>query len=364
MQHKQIRVPTGRGGTIRLPFCERGIGRKAGATDGRGQMAKIRDIAKRTGASIATVSRVVNGSGYVSAEMRARIEEAVRDLDYRPNAGARMMRSGSSRAVGVLLPALDVHFFGILAHTVEQALFARGYQAMICSTSESPAHEAAYVGAMLAQKVDGVILAAVASDGAGVGRLMAAGVPIVAVDRALPGLAAVAVDHHAGGRMLARHLLDLGHRAIGVVGAPGHSAPVQERLAGISAELADAGLAPVVVRLGAEHGFEACRALADAALEACHPTAIIGTTDMAAIGAIHAAVGRGLLVPRDLSVIGFDDLPAARYTIPQLTTVAQPIREIGQAAVDRLLALIEGKAALPPPALPLRLMERGTTARV
>lgn len=327
-------------------------------------MTKIRDIAKHAGASIATVSRVVNGSGYVSAAMRERIETAVRELDYRPNAGARMMRSGSSRMVGVLLPALDVHFFGILAHTVEQALFLRGYQAMICSTAESPAHEADYVGAMLAQRVDGVIMAAVASDGAGVGRLIAAGVPIVAVDRALPGVAAVAVDHHAGGRMLARHLLDLGHRAIGVVGAPDHSAPVQERLAGIAAELAAAGLAPVAVRLGPEHGFEACRALADALLAEVRPTAIIGTTDMAAIGAIHAGVGRGMAVPGDLSVIGFDDLPAARYTIPQLTTVAQPLREIGQAAVERVLALIEGRAPLPPPVLELRLVERGTTARV
>ena len=235
---------------------------------------------------------------------------------------------------------------------------------MICSTAESPAHEADYVGAMLAQRVDGVIMAAVASDGVGVGRLIAAGVPIVAVDRALPGVAAVAVDHHAGGRMLARHLLDLGHRAIGVVGAPDHSAPVQERLAGIAAELAAAGLAPVAVRLGPEHGFEACRALADALLAEVRPTAIIGTTDMAAIGAIHAGVGRGMAVPGDLSVIGFDDLPAARYTIPQLTTVAQPLREIGQAAVERVLALIEGRAPLPPPVLELRLVERGTTARV
>lgn len=327
-------------------------------------MTSIRDIARRTGASIATVSRVVNGSGYVSAAMRARIEAAVRELDYRPNAGARAMRSGSSRMVGVLLPALDVHFFGILAHTVEQALFARGYQAMICSTAESATHEAAYVGAMLAQQVDGLILAAVTQDGAGVGRLMAAGVPIVAVDRALPGVLAVAVDHRAGGRMLARHLMDCGHRAIGVVGAPGHSAPVQERLAGITAELAGAGLAPVAVRLGAEHGFEACRALADGLLAECRPTALIGTTDMAAIGALHAAVGRGLRVPDDLSVIGFDDLPAARYTIPQLTTVAQPVREIGQAAVDRLIALMRGEPAPPAPALPLVLVERGTVGRV
>ena len=324
-------------------------------------MTKIKDIAARAGASIASVSRVVNGSGYVSADMRARIEAAVAELGYRPNAGARLMRSGSSRMVGVLLPALDVHFFGILAHTVEQALFARGYQAMICSTAESPEHEAAYVAAMLAQQVDGVILASVTSDSAAVGRLSTAKVPIVAVDRALPGTPAVAADHHGGGQMIARHLLDLGHRRIGIVGAPGHSAPVQQRLAGIVAELAGAGLAPLATRLGPEHSFEACRSLADDLLSQVTPTALIGISDMAAIGALHAAVARGLAVPDDLSVIGFDDLPAARYTLPQLTTVAQPIRQIGQSAVDTLVALMRGETPPPPPSLPLTLITRGTT---
>ena len=325
-------------------------------------MTKIKEIAERAGASIATVSRVVNGSGYVSAAMRARIEAAVAELGYRPNAGARMMRSGSSRMVGVLLPALDVHFFGILAHTVEQALFARGYQAMICSTAESPEHEADYVSAMLAQQVDGVILAAVTPDGAGVARLRAARVPIVALDRALPGTPTVAADHRAGGRMQARHLIDLGHRRFGVIGAPGHSAPVQDRLAGLTEELAAAGLPPPMIRLGPDHGFEACRDLAAALLAETRPDALIGTSDMAAIGALHAAAGCGLSVPGDLSIIGFDDLPAARYTIPQLTTIAQPIREIGQAAVDQIIALMRGETPPRPAPLPLTLIPRGTTA--
>lgn len=324
-------------------------------------MTKIKDIAARAGASIATVSRVVNGSGYVSPAMRARIEAAVRDLGYTPNAGARMMRSGSSRMVGVLLPALDVHFFGILAHVVEQALFRQGYHAMICSTAESPEHEAAYVAALLGQQVDGVILASVTSEGVAVERLRAAGVPIVAVDRALPGLPAITADHHAGGRLMARHLIDLGHSRIGVVGAPGHSAPVQQRVAGITSELAAAGLAPIAIRLGPDHGFDPCRSLADDLLADCRPDALIGTSDMAAIAALHAAAARGLSVPADLSVIGFDDLPAARYTLPQLTTVAQPIRAIGEAATDRIIALMRGLPPPPMPDLPLAIIERGTT---
>lgn len=325
-------------------------------------MTKIKDIAARAGSSIATVSRVVNGSGYVSPAMRARIEDAIRDLGYTPNAGARLMRSGSSRMVGVLLPALDVHFFGILAHVVEQSLFRRGYHAMICSTAESPEHEAAYVAALLSQQVDGVILASVTTDSAAVERLRAADIPIVAVDRALPGLPTVTADHQAGGRLMARHLIDLGHRAIAIIGAPAHSAPVQQRVAGITAELATAGLSPVDTRLAAVHDFDTCRSLAAALLQDHRPSALLGTSDMAAIGALHAAADSGLRVPQDISVVGFDDLPAARYTLPPLTTVAQPIRAIGEAAVDRLIARMRSQALPAPPDLPLTLITRGTTA--
>lgn len=327
-------------------------------------MAGIRDIATRAGASIATVSRVINGSGYVSASMRARIETVIDEMQFRPNAGAASMRRGKSRMVGVLLPALDVKFFGILAHVIEQALFARGYHAFICCSSESPEREAAYVAAMLAQRVDGVIIASVTSDTVAAARLTAAGVPIVAVDRAIKGAVTVKADHKAGGRRMADHLLALGHRRIAVIGAPEHSTPVTERLGGVTDALAEAGLMPVAVRLGTEHSFEACRDLAVALLaEGVRADAVIGLTDLAAIGAIHALHERGIAVPADVSVIGFDDMPMARYVLPQLTTVAQPIREIGALAVEQIVRLMTGEplSAVQPPAL--SVVVRGTTAR-
>lgn len=327
-------------------------------------MAGIRDIATRAGASIATVSRVINGSGYVSPSMRARIETVIAEMQFRPNAGAASMRRGKSRMVGVLLPALDVKFFGILAHVIEQALFARGYHAFICCSSESPEREAEYIAAMLAQRVDGVIIASVTSDTIAAARLTAAGVPIVAVDRAIAGAVTVKADHYAGGRLMAGHLLALGHRRIAVTGAPEHSTPVTERLAGVRDALAAAGLEPVAVRLGEEHGFEACRDMAAALLsEGVETDAVIGLTDLAAIGAIHALHERGIAVPQDVSVIGFDDMPMARYVIPQLTTVAQPIREIGALAVEQIVRLMTGEALSEdqPPAL--SVIERGTTAR-
>lgn len=327
-------------------------------------MTSIRDIALRAGASVATVSRVINASGYVSAETRARVQQAIADLAYTPNAGARRLRSGASRMVGVVLPALDVPFFGILAHVLERELFRRSYQALICCTDESADQEARYISTLLSQQIDGVIAASVLADVTQYRRLAGAGIPIVALDRDLPGLQAVCIkaDHHAGGVMMAEHLLALGHQRIAVIGAPGHSAPVLARVQGVVDRMAQAGLRPVQVALGPSHDFDACKVLASQVLEEMRPTAVIGTTDIAAIGAVHAAIGLGLTVPGDVSVIGFDDLPAARYVLPALTTIAQPLREIGALAVAQLCALMAGEL-FPESAVPaLRLVVRDTTA--
>lgn len=323
-------------------------------------MASIRDIAARSGTSPATVSRVVNSSGYVSPEARAAVDAAIAALGYTPHAGARRLRSGASRMVGVLLPALDVPFFAILAHQIERSLFDAGYQALICCTDESARVEARYISTLLSQGVEGVLAASVLSDGDQYGRL--AGLPTVAIDRALPGLQAVVVgaDHEAGGRLMADHLLSLGHRRIALLGAPAHSAPVQARIAGATARLAEAGLAPLATELGPDHAVEPCRALADRLLP-LGPTAILATTDIAAIGALHAALARGLRVPQDLALIGFDDLPAASWVLPALTTVAQPLREIARTAVAQLVARMQGEEIPPPTPFAPRLIRRATT---
>ena len=328
-------------------------------------MASIRDIAYHAGTSVATVSRVINDSGYVSAATRARVQQAIATLGFLPNAGARRLRSGSSRMVGVVLPALDVPFFAILAHVVERALFRQGYQALICCTDESADQEARYVSTLLSQQVDGVLAASVLADSTQYRRIADAGIPIVALDRDLPEIAAVQVkaDHRLGGQMMAAHLLDLGHRRIAVVGAPAHSPPIRARLQGVIDRLGAAGLHPSQVALGEVHDFDACQALARQVLSGDpRPTAVIGTTDTAAIGAIHAAIGLGLSVPGDLSVIGFDDLPAARYVLPALSTVAQPLRDIGECAVRQLCALMSGEEIAPPTEFALHLVVRDTTA--
>ncbi|MFK0164375.1 LacI family DNA-binding transcriptional regulator [Rhizobium sp. NPDC090279] len=330
----------------------------------------IRHIAKLAGTSVSSVSRVLNSSGYASPELRERVEAAIRTLNYTPSKGARMLRGAPSRMIGLILPSIDVPFFGILAHAIEQELFQRGYQTLICSTAENMDHEARYISMLLSQRVDGVIVASAFGSTRHFETLRDAHIPIVAIDRELPGIAddAVMADHEVGGRLMARHLIERGHRAIGIVGAPAHSQPVQLRLRGIAKEMAACGIAPVAISMAEEHSFAAAYPLAKE-LVASRPevTGIIGTTDISAIAAIHAVQDHGFAVPRDYSVIGFDDLPEAAYVFPRLTTVAQPIRGVGEQAVRRLETLIEEPRADSESQkdtivkLPVTLIERDST---
>lgn len=299
----------------------------------------IRTIAKVAGTSVSSVSRVLNNSGYVSLQVRRRVEAAIKDLNYTPSKGARMLRGEASRMIGLMLPSIDVPFFGILANTIERELFERGYHTLICSSAENEEHEARYVAMLSAQRVEGVIVASVHGGNTHLKPLADSGIPIIAIDRELEGISddAVMADHGEGGRMMAEHLIGLGHVRIAVVGAPGHSQPIRLRMNGIRAVLREHALSAAVEAIGEDHSFAGTYALAQDVLRTHRDiTAIIGTTDIAAIAAIHALRDSGRTVPGDCSVIGFDDLPEATYVLPRLTTVAQPISGVALEAIRRL----------------------------
>lgn len=335
--------------------------------------ASIRTIAKVAETSVSSVSRVLNNSGYVSPEVRQRVETAIRDLNYAPSKGARMLRGEASRMIGLMLPSIDVPFFGILANTIERELFERGYHTLICSSAENEEHEARYVAMLRAQRVEGVIVASAYGGTAHLKPLADSGIPIIAIDRELEGISddAIMADHVEGGRIMAQHLIDLGHRKVAVVGAPGHSQPIQLRLQGIRQVLHRHGLSPVIEAIGEDHSFAAIYALAQKVLDDHGDiTAIIGTTDIAAIAVIHAVRDSGRSVPQNCSVIGFDDLPEAAYVLPRLTTVAQPIRDVALEATrrleerlgDRQQSLDHRPASVT--RLPVRLIVRESTAPV
>ncbi|MEP1539264.1 MAG: LacI family DNA-binding transcriptional regulator [Paracoccaceae bacterium] len=307
-------------------------------------MATIKDIAQRSGAGISTVSRVLNNSGYVSSATRARVEQAIADLGYRPNAGARMMRNGRSNLIGILVPSIKVDFFARLAHRLEQALFAQGYQTLICSTAEDVRHENEYVSMLLAQQVDGAVVVSVGGDGRAFSRLKDVGIPMIALDRQLDGLGAKSVraDHFAGGQLATEHLIKLGHRKISIIGAPEQSEPVQMRTAGAVDACKRAGLKAPQTILGTDHSVQGCAALAQKVLDTVdRPSAIVATSDIAAIGALHAARILGIAIPQEVSVTGFDDTPMAAYVFPAITTVVQPIDQIAHECIAALLCMIQ-----------------------
>lgn len=335
--------------------------------------ASIRTIAKVAETSVSSVSRVLNNSGYVSPEVRQRVETAIRDLNYAPSKGARMLRGEASRMIGLMLPSIDVPFFGILANAIERELFERGYHTLICSSAENEEHEARYVAMLRAQRVEGVIVASAYGGTAHLKPLADSGIPIIAIDRELEGISddAIMADHVEGGRIMAQHLIDLGHRKVAVVGAPGHSQPIRLRLQGIREVLRHNGLSPVTEAIGEDHSFPAIYSLAEKVLhDHGDLTAIVGTTDIAAIAVIHAVRDSGRSVPENCSVIGFDDLPEAAYVLPRLTTVAQPIRDVALEATRR----VEERLGHRQPSfdhrpasvtrLPVRLIVRESTAPV
>jgi LacI family transcriptional regulator len=339
------------------------------------------DVARAAGVSVATVSYVLNGGPRpVSEARRRRVLQAVADLGYRPNAIARSLRARRTRILGLVLPDSANPYFAALAKAIEEAATARGYQVIVANAAERPEREAAHIEALLRLQVDGLCwipadLRRAARDAP------RPSVPTVQVDRTLeppgagqaggegpggPRYDVVAADNRAGGRLAAAHLLTLGHRRLACLAGPASHRHAQARLQGFRDALREAGRASGLVAHG-DFDFASGAAIAArwCALPAAErPTGIVCGNDAMAVGALAAVARAGLRVPRDLSVTGFDDLPLAPFTVPPLTTVAQPVAELAEAAVERLLTRIERPAEAPPPrhtVFPVRLVVRGST---
>jgi LacI family transcriptional regulator len=315
-------------------------------------MPTMKEVADRAGVSVATVSRVVNQSGYVRVTLQERVREAMRDLRYHPSALARSLRRQETLTIGLLLPQLDQPFFSRVAFVIMQALFKRNYRTLVCSSEEDPAQEDAYIDMLIRQRVDGVIVAPTGQNQS-TRSFVEQGVPVVLFDRDLPSLNVSKVfgDHRRGGYLALKYLIDLGHKQIAIVGKDDTAASLAWRLEGAEHALAEAGLEGKVYL---EHldsdadSYSAGYDIAKRILSAPNrPTAIFAVTDVSAVGAMRGAAEVGLKVPGDVSIIGYDDIPLARLCIPALTTIAQPTDAMGQKAVDILMAAM-GKTNPPP----------------
>lgn len=302
-------------------------------------MTTLKDVAIRAGVSLGTVSRVINGLPNVSPTLRERVEDAIRELDYQPNTLGRNLRRRRTGTISVVVPDITALFFAELVKEIESAAMRAGYSVLIGNSANSRKIEDFYLSKLSENGIDGLIFSS-SAEGDELG--VRPGAALVAVDREVPGFDLIASDHEAGAREVVQHLHDLGHRRIACISGPPEMPVFQHRLAGYRA-VAEAWLEKLEIdpgryvrfeTLDAMHGIEQALSLLD---EDPRPTAIFATTDQQAIGILRACADRGLRVPEDVSVAGFDDIPLAQLVTPRLTTVRQPIAEIGALAVERLL---------------------------
>jgi len=307
-------------------------------------------VAAEARVSIATVSRVINGNRRVSPDLRSSVLSAMDRLGYQPNAIAQGLRRSATRSVGVLIPRIHEPFFSTLAFAIERTLFASDYRGLLCSTEEQPDKERAYVDMLLTQQVDAFIyFPSIAGSQANLRRIVERGIPVVLIERSFAELevSRVLISNFQGGYDGAQHLIALGHTHIGVICANLASMPV-ERLSGAQQALTEAGVDAEVRIMSRGSDFEAGY---EAALDMLHrpgrPTAVFALADSIAVGVLHAAAYLDLRVPEDLSVVGFDNISLAAFVIPPLTTVAQPIYAIGEAAVRILLHQLQDPGAAP-----------------
>ena len=306
----------------------------------------IEDVARAAGVSIATVSRYLNGpDGAVAKDTGTRIRAAVERLGYVPNAAARSLKTGKTHLIGVLLANIAHPYWSAVLAGVEDACQRAGYGAIVSSAADRADVEHDYLQAFLKQRVDGILLNPAHADPATVAAWAALRVPVVLIDRTLPGLPfpLVAMDNELGTQLAVEHLLGLGHRRIGFVSwRPDGLSNREERLAGYRSALAAAGLGTDrrLVRFAAEgwsDGVDQTLALLD---EADPPTAIVSASSMLNLQVLAAIKRGGLRVPADISVVGFDDSPWDALLDPPLTTVATPARRLGTAAVEALVGAI------------------------
>ncbi|TMB96733.1 MAG: LacI family transcriptional regulator [Chloroflexi bacterium] len=325
---------------------------------------RIYDVALSARVSIATVSRVANGTARVDERTEARVRRAMERLGYRPHALARGLATRRSHTLGLLITdILDPYFAEIVRGAQERAESA-GYVVLLGDASVHTSAEDLLVKRLLERRVDGLIVASSRTTDAYAAQLASEDIPVVCINGPLGQFAhAVQIDHRKGARLAVEHLASLGHTRIahitGAVGVPTR----QERLAGYRAALKDLGLSydPSLVIAGVTSIADSHDAVAGLLGLAAAPTAIFAFNDRWAIGAYAAVRDAGLRIPADVSVVGFDDLEMDEWVQPALTSVRQPRREMGRIAADVLLAVLAGESASELVVVEPSLVIRGST---
>lgn len=331
-----------------------------------GATVTLEQVAREAGVSPSTVSRILNGTASVSAAKQAAVDEAIRRLRFRPNPVARGLAGGRTLSVGVLTQTISSPFYGEALHGIEEHLEREGYIPIFVSGHWQEQGERKALEALLSRRVDGLIVLAGRVSNATLEEF-ARDLPMVVVGRRLngPRLVSLEFDNRAGALIATRHLIECGHRRIAfIAGDSGHE-DATERQEGYLQALAEAGIDfdPSLVVPGdftEAGGLLAVNRMLEGRLSF---TAIFAANDQSAIGAALGLYRKNVRVPDDVSLVGFDDLAPARYSIPPLTTVRQSVYEMGSQAALAMLALLRGEEPAPVPPPPV-LVPRESTRRV
>jgi LacI family transcriptional regulator len=309
----------------------------------------IRDVAREAEVSVATVSRVLNESGPVSARTRERVREVAGRLRYSPSGAARSLIMSRTSTVGVLLPDLYGEFFSEVIRGIDQTAQRHGYHLFVSSSHNDKSEIEAALRAMRG-RVDGVLLMSPDIDAPALGANLPESLPIVLLNCAVHDSAydSLNIDNFGGARAMVEHLVGLGHREIAIIKGSDRNFDARERLAGYRAGLRAAGIERRPERelqgdFTESSGYDVTARLLATTRVSDRPTVVVAANDSMAIGALSALRDAGVKVPEEMAVVGFDDIPIARYMSPPLSTVRVGITELGERATGALLQAVAEK---------------------
>src|SRR5579883_435289 len=338
------------------------------------QNLSIVDVAERAGVSLATASRVMSNSSYpVNAATRQKVLAAAAELGYTPNSLARSLRSQRSKLIAVLVGDNVDPYFAEITRGVEEVANEQGYLTIICNTDRNPTKELHYLRALRDYRTDGIIFA-----GGGLNNpehteqvekiiteMQGRGAAVIALSQHTLHVPSIQIDNFGGGHDITTMLLEMGHRRIALVAGPANLTVANIRMQGYMAALVEKGIAidPHLILIGnfdQASGERAAQVIAQME-PAQRPTAIFAANDEMAFGVMLELQQQGLRVPQDISVCGFGDIPMARLIVPALTTVHDPLRQLGRRGAERLLATLRQEEAAASEHLPITIVKRAST---
>lgn len=329
----------------------------------------IRDVAKRADVSVATVSRILNNLGGYSDKTKHKVMKTIDEIGFRPNAIARSLNNRQTQTIGVLFPALTSEFTSALLHGIEEYAHSQGYSVLVCNTDIDGHRTMNYLKVLREKQVDGIIFVSEKLVEGYKEELRAMKIPVVLVASATddPQYPHIKIDDRQAAYDATSYLINKGHRRIAMIsGTMGDANATVPRIEGYKQALLDKGL-PFLAEWIAYGDFfyeSGAQAMESLLTSQFNISAVFAASDEMAAGAMHMAARAGIRVPEQLSIIGFDDIRLSKMVHPPLTTVHQPLTEIGQAAASKLLQMTKTGQSEPSLILPHRIVERQTVKEI